>query len=126
MEGRHCSREVVAKLEDAGLEREQLPSNIDGGLDYEQFVDDWLRSKGLLDQYNTHIDEQRRARLEARRRQRHAHSVRRKPERTRLEEAFYNIQATDLRSRKLQTREEKKRVHFDKLAVAKFEDTNGS
>jgi hypothetical protein len=43
------TEEVIAQLQEAGLERAHLPLSMGGALDYDQFVMDWLRSKGLND-----------------------------------------------------------------------------
>jgi hypothetical protein len=106
-------REVVAKLETAGLEREHLPLKIGGTLDYDQFVMGWLQSKGIVDD-NVDIGE--------RRRRMNVLNSRRKLERARLEEVFYNDQATEMRSKEWKLGEDSRRleglVHFAKLELA--------
>jgi hypothetical protein len=88
---------------------------------------DWLRSKGMADA-NVGIDQPKGANLEAileRCRRRNDLNLRRKLERVRLEEAFYNAQAIAMRSRNLQLGEENQLLEgllqSAKLMVADFD-----
>jgi hypothetical protein len=107
--------EVLSKLQDAGLEREHLPSSMGGTLNYDQFVVDWLRSKGLLVDEDILMDMgepggANLGELVGRSRRRNGRILRRKLERARLKEAFYNDLATVTRKTNWELQQESQRL----------------
>jgi hypothetical protein len=107
--------EVLSKLQDAGLEREHLPSSMGGTLNYDQFVMDWLRSKGLLVDEDIPMDMgepggANLGELVERSRRRNDRILRRKLERARLKEAFYNDLAAVTRKTNWELKQESQRL----------------